>query len=52
MGKNRVEKEYFSVAELFDYCRISQRKLRDLLKELHQPYSHLPSWSCWSDHSD
>jgi len=37
MGKNKIKKEYLSVAELSDYCGISPRTLRDLLKDPVNP---------------
>ncbi len=37
MGKNRVAKEYFTVAELSDYSGISQRTLRTLLNDPVNP---------------
>jgi excisionase family DNA binding protein len=41
MGKeNRVTKEYLSVAETSDYCGISERKLRDHLKNPVNPIPH------------
>ena len=35
--KNRVTKEYLKVAELSDYCGISQRTLRTLLNDPINP---------------
>ncbi len=40
MGKNRVEKEYFSVAETSTYGGISQRTIRDLLIDPFNPIPH------------
>lgn len=37
MTKNRVAKEYFKVAELSEYSSISQRTLRDHLKDPVNP---------------
>jgi len=40
MGKNSVEKEYFTVLELSKYVGISQRTLRDHLKDPINPIPH------------
>jgi excisionase family DNA binding protein len=38
--KDRVAKEYFSVAELTEYCGISERTLRTLLNDPVNPIPH------------
>jgi excisionase family DNA binding protein len=38
--KDRVAKEYFSVAELSGYCGISERTLRTLLNDPVNPIPH------------
>ena len=37
MEKHKVKKEYFSIADLSDYTGISERTLRDLLKDPVNP---------------
>jgi len=37
MGQTIIEKEYLTVAELSHYCGISQRTLRELLKDPVNP---------------
>ncbi len=40
MGENRVTKEYFKIAELTEYSSISERTLREHLKDPVNPIPH------------
>jgi len=37
MKKNKVQKEYFSISDLSDYTGISERTLRDFIKDPLNP---------------